>query len=687
MGESGHAMKSPREWYRKLKLSDQLVLWFLLLALTPLLLITLLTYRHSVNLLQTEVTRSLLAIARRQARQIEHYGEERQNDMTTLAHAPAVAEIFANSGGGEAGEDQALRTFLQSYSEIGSYDDFFLVSREGEVIFADRRLEMVGSNARDQIYRGSEFQKAFERALTLLSTEFSDFEHFPETGDTAAYIAAPVFYEGQLVGVIVLRLEARDIYEIVNDYTGLGETGETMVARNWNNQVLFVAPLRHAPDAAFRRTVALGEPVAMPAQKAITGERGAGISVDYRGAEVLAAWSYLPLFRWGIVVKIDREEAFEPVHVLRDLSILIALATAIVVVLVGTRVARSVSRPVEELTRATELMRRGALGQHIDVRSENEIGALAKSFNEMAARLRSIVENLDGLVAERTQELNEKNEDLEVTLTQLKEAQNQLVLQEKMASLGGLTAGIAHEIKNPLNFINNFADLSVDLVEETREEIDKLASEVEAETADLIKDNLGDLQMNVAKIAEHGKRADSIVRGMLLHSRGAPGERRPTDINALLDEYVNLAYHGMRAKDASFNVTIEKDYDSSIGEVQVVPQDISRVFLNIVNNGCYSAHEKKKEAGASYSPVLRVQTRNLGDACEIRIRDNGKGIPPDVMQKLFNPFFTTKPPGEGTGLGLSMSYEIVVSGHEGEMRAETEPGEFAEFVIKLPTKA
>lgn len=153
-----------------------------------------------------------------------------------------------------------------------------------------------------------------------MSTEFSDFEHFPETGDTAAYIAAPVFHEDRLAGIIVLRLEARDIYHVVNDYTGLGKTGETMVARNWNNKVLFVAPLRHAPEAAFRRTVELGEPVALPVQKAILGEKGSGLSVDYRGADVLAAWSYLPLFRWGIVVKIDRDEAFEPVKVLRDLS-------------------------------------------------------------------------------------------------------------------------------------------------------------------------------------------------------------------------------------------------------------------------------------------------------------------------------------------------------------------------------
>jgi signal transduction histidine kinase len=664
------------------------VLWFLALALAPLLVIMYLTYQHSVDLIEDEVTQGLRAIARRQARQIERYGDERQNDMITLAHAPAVAEMMTGARrGGSAEQSQALRSFLQSYGETGAYDDFFLVSRQGEVIFADRRLEMEGTNVHAEVYNGSEFQRSFERALTLLSTEFSDFEYFPQTGETVAYIAAPVFGNGELAGIILLRLGARDIYRIVNDYTGLGETGETMVARNWNDQVLFVAPLRHDPDAAFRRTVGFGSPVAIPAQRAVVGERASGVSTDYRGAEVLAAWSYLPLFRWGIVVKIDREEAFAPVTTLQHLFLLVGLSTAVVVVLVGTRVARSISRPLEKLTRATERMSQGHLDQHIEVNAGNEIGTLSRSFSEMAEKLRSIIENLDGLVAARTTELNEKNQDLEQTLQRLKEAQEQLVLQEKMASLGGLTAGIAHEIKNPLNFVNNFADLSVDLIGELREEIAKSAGAVDAGAKGLLEELLNDLAQNATKISEHGKRADSIVKGMLLHSRGTPGERRPTDVNVLLDEYVNLAYHGMRAKDSSFNVTIERNYDPSIGEIDVVPQDISRVFLNLVNNGCYSMHQKRKESHGSYSPTLRVQTRNLGSGCEIRIRDNGKGIPKEAMEKLFNPFFTTKPPGEGTGLGLSLSYEIVVSGHKGELRAETLAGEFAEFIITLPLRA
>lgn len=202
-----------------------------------------------------------------------------------------------------------------------------------------------------------------------------------------------------------------------------------------------------------------------------------------------------------------------------------------------------------------------------------------------------------------------------------------------------------------------------------------------------IEEILDDLRKNVEKINEHGKRADSIVRNMLLHSRGRPGERQKTDINALLVEYVNLAYHGMRAQDASFNIKIETDYDSSIGLVEVVPQDLSRAFLNTLNNACYAAHEKKKEMRDAFSPTLSVVTKNLDDLVEIRIRDNGNGIPQDILDEIFNPFFTTKPTGQGTGLGLSISYDIIVEEHKGEIKVETEEGGYTEFIISLPKNA
>jgi signal transduction histidine kinase/ligand-binding sensor domain-containing protein len=265
----------------------------------------------------------------------------------------------------------------------------------------------------------------------------------------------------------------------------------------------------------------------------------------------------------------------------------------------------------------------------------------------------------------------------------LKTAQDQLLVQEKLASLGALTAGIAHEIKNPLNFVNNFAELSVELMEELGEELQKLETGGEPDL-DNVKDLMEDLTGNARKITEHGKRADGIVKSMLLHSRGEGGERQPTDINAMLDENVSLSYHGMRAQDSSFNVTIERQYASDLGKVVVIAQDLSRVFLNILNNACYAANDKLKKVGSGYCPTLRVRTVNLGDAIEVRIRDNGMGIPPEVRAKIFNPFFTTKPTGQGTGLGLSISHDIVVQEHGGQLEVDTVAGEFTEFIVRLP---
>ncbi len=268
--------------------------------------------------------------------------------------------------------------------------------------------------------------------------------------------------------------------------------------------------------------------------------------------------------------------------------------------------------------------------------------------------------------------------------TRLKSAQEQLVVQEKLASLGALTAGIAHEIKNPLNFINNYADLSVELMTELREELEQEQAALPEKKYQSLQKLIGSLSGNAKKIFEHGKRADGIVRSMLLHSRGQAGERQPTDINAMLDEYVNLSYHGMRAQDSSFNLTIERDFDPEAGAVDAIPQDLSRVFLNLLNNACYAVNEKARLAGPGFAPTLRVHSRNLGDSVEVRIRDNGMGIPAEVRDKIFNPFFTTKPTGQGTGLGLSISHDIVVQGHGGQLEVETVPGEFTEFVVRLP---
>jgi len=280
-------------------------------------------------------------------------------------------------------------------------------------------------------------------------------------------------------------------------------------------------------------------------------------------------------------------------------------------------------------------------------------------------------------------EVQARTRELAASLDNLRTAQDRLVQTEKLASLGQLTAGIAHEIKNPLNFVNNFAALSAELTDEMNDVLkpaaisDKIREEVN-ELTGLLKDNL-------QKVVQHGKRADSIVKNMLLHSREGSGDHRSADINALIDESLNLAYHGARAEKPNFNVTLQRDFDPSAGMIELFPQEITRVILNLVSNGFYAVAKRAHENGAAgYDPVLSATTRNLGDSVEIRIRDNGTGIPPEVKDRMFNPFFTTKPAGEGTGLGLSMSHDIIVKQHGGTIDVDTAPGQFTEFRIVLP---
>jgi len=282
----------------------------------------------------------------------------------------------------------------------------------------------------------------------------------------------------------------------------------------------------------------------------------------------------------------------------------------------------------------------------------------------------------------------EASRTMEEAYRELKATQANLIHSEKMASLGQLTAGIAHEIKNPLNFVNNFAGVSAELLDELRETLGPALGGLKLETRGEAEGLIEMLNSNLSKIVEHGRRADGIVKSMLLHSRGVAGERQNVNLNSLIDEALNLAYHGARAQDQNFNITLERDLDSNLGPLEVVPQDLMRVFLNLFTNGFYATKKRREAAyaGEGYQPVLRVTTRNIGDQVQVRVRDNGIGVSPDVQAKMFTPFFTTKPTGQGTGLGLSISYDIVVQQHGGTIAVDGRLNEFTEFVIRLPRK-
>jgi signal transduction histidine kinase len=272
----------------------------------------------------------------------------------------------------------------------------------------------------------------------------------------------------------------------------------------------------------------------------------------------------------------------------------------------------------------------------------------------------------------------------EAALGDLQRAQERLIQAEKMASLGQLTAGIAHEIKNPLNFVNNFANLSDDLLVELTEILEEPIKALDAEARDDAEDLLATIRENLCKINEHGRRADSIVKNMLLHSREGPSERQTVNLNSIADEALNLAYHGARAENPKFNIEMKKSLDPEVGAVECFAQDLMRVFLNLMTNGMYATHKRRLAEGGGFAPAISLTTRTAGERVEIEVRDNGSGIPTDIAEKIFIPFFTTKPAGEGTGLGLSLSYDIVVKQHGGTLTVESEPGAFTAFRVSLP---
>ena len=395
-------------------------------------------------------------------------------------------------------------------------------------------------------------------------------------------------------------------------------------------------------------------------------------------------------------------------------GVIAILLTISVVVSALVALRTTIRVPLLRLLDSIHLAREQNVRQVVDWRTGDEIGTIIRAYNDLQEKqeayetqLRNIHDALEQRVVERTQELKGREVELsevvadlknreaellrakeaaEAALADLKRAQERLVQAEKMASLGQLTAGIAHEIKNPLNFVNNFAKLSDEMMDELAALLEKPVAALGPEERAEAEELLGTVRDNLTKISQHGKRADSIVKNMLMHAREGPSVRQTVSLNALAEEALNLAYHGARAEHPGFDVAMETRLSPDAGEIECYPQDLMRVFLNLISNAMYAADKRRSEAGEGFVPTLEVMTRADGEQVELEVRDNGSGIPPELRNQIFVPFFTTKPAGEGTGLGLSLSYEIVVKQHGGDIVAESEPGEFTAFRVTLPRR-
>ena len=382
--------------------------------------------------------------------------------------------------------------------------------------------------------------------------------------------------------------------------------------------------------------------------------------------------------RQAVAVNAESQEAATTGMVL---LVALTLVSVVGAVLIGWLfVGRHLIRRLVDLAGNMRDMAGGDLEVPVTVTGNDEVTDMANAL-EVFRRYALEVQRLN-LVEKLAQELDAKNQDLEQAMERLRKAQEQIVAEEKLASLGQLTAGVAHEIKNPLNFVNNFAEVSTELIDEIGEILAE-GGEDQADLVEEIEEILDDLRVNLGKIREHSGRADGIVHNMLEHSRAEPGDWRETDLNALVKQYRDLAYHAIRAENTDFNVTMTDELDDEVGMVEVVPQDISRAFLNILTNACQAIEEKCAELGAEYEPELGIASRRLSDAVEFTIRDNGPGIPPDLRQRMFEPFVTTKDTGKGTGLGLSLTADIITR-HGGHIDVDSEVGVFTEFRIRLP---
>jgi two-component system, NtrC family, sensor kinase len=521
-----------------------------------------------------------------------------------------------------------------------------LVDRQGSVLADIRREEIVSAKLRDEVA-----VRAASNGLILFDVIAAEGDATPLLAGLTSVKSSEKVLGGVIVGIaiddrLLNRVRAKIHHHLVALSDSQVKASTLPDAKNypWQPPKLNALPVR----------VTIGDHGYIAKSVAISGISGTSTQL----------------------VLLDSTDSLERSErsLWLGIGLFCTMGSAIATVL-GIHVARWIVRPIVDLTNATQMLASGDLQTRIQITSEDEIGILARGFNLMVAQL-----------AQRDRQIQRQMQQLAQTLEQLKITQIQMIAQEKLASLGTLTAGIAHEIRNPLNFINNFAELSLDLVRELGEELEVNQERLEPEAIAYLEELLQDLQGNATKIHHHGNRAESIVRNMLLHSRGGSGQWSETNLNALLEEAANLAYHGMRANDSSFNVTLRKDYDKTIGKIRIVPQEISRVFLNIISNGCYAVGEKRRKLGDDFSPQIALTTRNLGEKVEIRIRDNGLGMSPEVREKIFNPFFTTKPAGEGTGLGLSLSYDIIVQQHQGQLDVISEPGSYAEFIIMLPKK-
>ena len=597
---------------KRMTIATRLLWAFLVMALVPLSVVTYLTYTISEQSLRAEVTNNLRAIADSKANQIETYARERQRNVTALARMPSIVNAFEpldqafHDYGIGAPEytavEHELRPFLSDYVAQSGYADIVLLSPSGDAIFSVRQGEDLGSNFYTGPNKDTELARVFDRAKTLLVTEVSNFEYYAATNEPAAFIAAPVLRGGGVIGVVVLQMSNAEIYKVVNDYTGLGKTGETVVGSRVDNDIVFLTPLRNDPQAAFRRRLPLGSTLASALQQAAQGTQGHGLDLDYRGQQVMAAWQYLPSLRWAMVVKTDAAEAFAPIVKQRNTVLIVGSITLLCVVVGALLVARSISRPIVALTRVVRFMSGGDLQQEVPVVTNDEIGELSRAFNKMTADLRQIYATIEETVRVRTQELHQSNAALERARQEAEVAN-----QSKSAFL----ASMSHELRTPLNAIIGFTRL---VMRRSQEVLPVRQYE------------------NLEKILVSAEHLLALINDILDLSKVEAGKMdlylETFDLATMLRD-VETTVQPLVEKNAN---TLVMQWADPLGTMRADLTKVRQALLNLLSNA-----SKFTQQGTIGLTAIR-EVADGGDWITLSVTDTGIGMTPEQMGKLFQAF-------------------------------------------------
>lgn len=648
--------------YKKHSITTKFLGWFLLAALLPLFFFGYVSYRTSIKMLEHEVINNLIVLADNKVSHIETYITERKKDATMLARTPSVVsamekfeKIFMGYGIDSpeyVAVDKQFRQFFTYFKEISGFYDFFLITLDGDVVFTVEKEADLGANLVTGIYNNSELANSFDRARTLLGVDISDFDFYAPSNLPAAFITVPIFKEKILIGVFALQMRPEAIYALTKDYTGLGKTGETVIAAQKGNKVIFVAPTRHDLLAAFGKNIAFGSKKESPIQNAVQGKRGFGKSIDYRGTEILAVWRYLPYLRWGIVVKMDAKEAFKQAYNLRSRFLNIGIITILVVGIIALFVSRSITGPIIKLTQATKSITAEDLTSRINIKSKDEIGILSESFNKMTKNLHKAVMLRDQEITERkkAEEALKENSDhleemVEKRTKELRDAQEELVRKEKLAILGELSGGVGHELRNPLGVISNaiyyLKAVNPDADEKTKEYLEIISSEA--------------------------GNAEKIVSDLLAFPHTKPGQREEITVS----ELVTLVFE---KKPPPKEIKVTTEFAPDLCSVYVDPRQIEQVLTNLITNAC----QAMPEGGG-----LTIKGEDEKGRVRISISDTGCGISSECLKKIFEPLFTTR--ARGIGLGLTVTRNLI-DANGGSIEVKSEIGKGSAFTFTLPYK-